>query len=121
MHVAALKQFAQHMAHLLADAEQPDRAAFGGFSAAHLPHPDRHDEQQSNARQAKTKPGATKRANAPLLQTVIYFVPPDAFFVGLRNVRSGHSVRARSSTSKTSSMSPALMSLVSASITPHSR
>ena len=35
MHVAALEQFAQHVAHLLADAEQADRAAFGGFGAAH--------------------------------------------------------------------------------------
>ena len=34
MHVAALEQFAQHVAHLLADAEQPDRAAFGGFDLA---------------------------------------------------------------------------------------
>ena len=31
MDVAALEQFAQHVAHLLADAEQADRAAFGGF------------------------------------------------------------------------------------------
>ena len=35
MDIAALQQFAQHMAHLLADAEQADRAAFGGFGAAH--------------------------------------------------------------------------------------
>jgi hypothetical protein len=35
MDVAALEQFAQHVAHLLADAEQADRAAFGGFVAAH--------------------------------------------------------------------------------------
>src|SRR3954463_12514420 len=35
MHVAALQQFAEHMAHLLPDAEQADRAAFGSFGAAH--------------------------------------------------------------------------------------
>ena len=39
MHVAALEQFAQHMAHLLADAEQADRTAFGGFDAAHYVAP----------------------------------------------------------------------------------
>jgi hypothetical protein len=35
MHVAALEQLAQHVADLLPDAEQADRAAFGGFGAAH--------------------------------------------------------------------------------------
>ena len=71
MHVAALQQFAQHVAHLLADAEQADRAAFGGF----------------------------------LVRARIWL----------------DSVRARSSTSNTSRLSPGLMSLVSASSTPHSR
>ena len=31
MHVTALEQFAQHMAHLLADTEQAYRTAFGSF------------------------------------------------------------------------------------------
>src|SRR6185369_3306342 len=35
MHVAALKQLAQDMAHLFADAEEADRTAFGSFGAAH--------------------------------------------------------------------------------------
>jgi hypothetical protein len=35
VNLATLKQFAQNMAHLLADAEQPDRSAFGSFDAAH--------------------------------------------------------------------------------------
>ena len=35
MNVAACKQLAQHVPHLLPDAEQADRAAFGGFVAAH--------------------------------------------------------------------------------------
>src|SRR5262245_35616945 len=39
MNVAALEQLAQHMADLLADAEQTDRAAFGGFLPAHQPFP----------------------------------------------------------------------------------
>ena len=30
-----MQDFAQHMAHLLADAEQADRTAFGGFTCAH--------------------------------------------------------------------------------------
>src|SRR3954470_21869619 len=33
--VAALQDFAQHVAHLLADAEQADRTSFWGFIAAH--------------------------------------------------------------------------------------
>ena len=36
VHVAAGEQFAQHVAHLLADAEQADGAAFGSFVAAHF-------------------------------------------------------------------------------------
>ena len=36
MDVAALQDFAQHMAHLLADAEQADRAAFGGFDLVRI-------------------------------------------------------------------------------------
>jgi hypothetical protein len=39
MHLAALKQLAQHVAHLLADAQQSDGAAFGGFGAAHQAFP----------------------------------------------------------------------------------
>ena len=35
MDVAAHQHFGQRMAHLLADAEQADRAAFGGFDLAH--------------------------------------------------------------------------------------
>ena len=35
MDFAALQQLAQHVAHLLADAEQADRTAFGSFGAAH--------------------------------------------------------------------------------------
>jgi hypothetical protein len=35
MHAPALEQLAQHMAHLLADAEQADRPTFGRFGAAH--------------------------------------------------------------------------------------
>ena len=35
MDVAALEQLAQHVAHLLADAKQADRAAFGSFLATH--------------------------------------------------------------------------------------
>ena len=36
MHVAALEQFAQDVAHLLADTKQAHRAAFGSFGAAHI-------------------------------------------------------------------------------------
>jgi hypothetical protein len=35
VHIAARKQLAQHMPHLLADAKQPDRAAFRCFRATH--------------------------------------------------------------------------------------
>src|SRR5437764_14988291 len=35
MHVTAREQFAQDMAHLLANAKQAYRPAFGGFGAAH--------------------------------------------------------------------------------------
>src|SRR5437879_6582077 len=36
MHVAALENLAEHMAHLFADAKQADRAAFGSFGLAHV-------------------------------------------------------------------------------------
>jgi hypothetical protein len=39
VHVAALEQFAEHVAHLLANAKQANRAAFLGFCAAHLSPP----------------------------------------------------------------------------------
>jgi hypothetical protein len=39
MDIATLEQFAQHVAHLLADAEQPDRAALRGFDFAHQANP----------------------------------------------------------------------------------
>jgi hypothetical protein len=35
VNVTALEQFAQHVADLLADAEQANRATFRGFGAAH--------------------------------------------------------------------------------------
>jgi hypothetical protein len=35
MHVTALEQFAQHMAHLLANTEQAYRTALGSFDTAH--------------------------------------------------------------------------------------
>ena len=35
MHVAALEDLAQHVPHLLPDAEQANRTAFGSFGAAH--------------------------------------------------------------------------------------
>jgi hypothetical protein len=36
MHIASLEQFAQDVAHLLGNAEEADRAAFGGFGAAQV-------------------------------------------------------------------------------------
>jgi hypothetical protein len=39
VHVAALEQFAEHVAHLLANAKQANRAAFLRFCAAHLSPP----------------------------------------------------------------------------------
>ena len=39
MDVTALEDFTQHMAHLLADTEQSDRPALGGFLGAHQIRP----------------------------------------------------------------------------------
>src|SRR5947209_4874512 len=86
MHLAAHQYVGQGMAHLLADAEQADGLAFGGFVPA-------HDSDR----------------------------PPTLPFPASGRGDRTHKVRARSSTSKTSRWSPGLMSLVSASNTPHSR
>ena len=97
MDVAALEQFAQDVAHLLADAEQADRAAFGGFAWRIYSSPLRR-RPSSKAPRSRASPSATSIRSQERLQRP-----------------------ARSSTSNTSRKSPGLMSLVSASVTPHSR
>ena len=80
------------MAHLLADAEQADRAAFGSFPCALQP---------------------SSSAGKCRIRLSLHASPRIA-------CNRRYSVRARSSTSNTSRLSPGLMSLVSASSTPHS-